>query len=91
MEIKCSQCSAQLEAGAAFCNHCGAPIRCCSSCGAVAGPDTSFCSQCGNQLTTACSSAATSGPLAAGEISMPSENNKKRMVNLQVGRWSPDF
>lgn len=86
MEIKCSQCSAQLEAGAAFCNHCGAPIRCCSSCGAVAGPDTSFCSHCGNQLTTACSSAATSDPLATGEISMPSENNKK--TNGEPTSWT---
>lgn len=49
--IVCPKCGVKNEAGAAFCDHCGAPLtKICPSCGEVNDADSTFCRKCGKGL-----------------------------------------
>ncbi|HEV3312644.1 MAG TPA: zinc-ribbon domain-containing protein [Chloroflexota bacterium] len=53
---KCTNCSADLAAGAKFCPECGTPVAVaskCASCGAELAAGTRFCSECGAATATA--------------------------------------
>jgi class 3 adenylate cyclase/tetratricopeptide (TPR) repeat protein len=51
--MKCSRCQADNDAGARFCEDCGARLEtACPSCGTPATPGKKFCRSCGAALTT---------------------------------------
>ena len=63
--MKCSRCQAENDAGARFCEDCGARLEAPRpSCGTPVTPGKKFCRSCGAALTTA---PAEIGD-AAGEI-----------------------
>lgn len=51
-ETKCVKCGAQLQAGAKFCNECGAKQEAakCSNCQSELKPGAKFCDQCGTKV-----------------------------------------
>jgi predicted amidophosphoribosyltransferase len=50
--MKCSRCQAENDAGARFCEDCGARLEAvCPSCGTVVTPGKKFCRSCGAALT----------------------------------------
>src|SRR2546428_1280579 len=50
--MKCSRCQAQNDAGARFCEDCGARLEAaCPSCGTPVTPGKKFCRSCGAALT----------------------------------------
>ncbi len=52
--MKCSRCQAENDAGARFCEDCGARLEAaCPSCGTPVTPGKKFCRSCGAALTTA--------------------------------------
>jgi class 3 adenylate cyclase/tetratricopeptide (TPR) repeat protein len=52
--MTCPRCEAENEAGARFCEDCGARLEVvCPACGAPATPGKKFCRSCGAALTTA--------------------------------------
>jgi class 3 adenylate cyclase len=52
--MKCSRCQAENDAGARFCEDCGARLEAaCPSCGTPVTPGRKFCRSCGAALTTA--------------------------------------
>ncbi len=51
--MKCPRCQAENDAGARFCEDCGARLEAaCPSCGAPVAPGKKFCRSCGAALTT---------------------------------------
>ena len=47
----CPKCGTQNEAGAAFCDHCGAPLtKTCPHCGEKNDADAKYCRKCGTNL-----------------------------------------
>ena len=49
--VVCPACKTQCDAGAKFCNNCGAPLNhSCPKCGAQVKPGSKFCSECGQPL-----------------------------------------
>src|SRR2546426_845849 len=51
--MKCSRCQAENDAGARFCEDCGARLEAaCPSCGTPVTPGKKFCRSCGAALTT---------------------------------------
>jgi class 3 adenylate cyclase/tetratricopeptide (TPR) repeat protein len=52
--MKCPRCQAENDAGARFCEDCGARLEAaCPSCGTPVTPGKKFCRSCGAALTTA--------------------------------------
>jgi predicted amidophosphoribosyltransferase len=50
--MKCAQCQAENDAGARFCEDCGARLEAaCPSCGALVTSGKKFCRSCGAALT----------------------------------------
>jgi PHP family Zn ribbon phosphoesterase len=50
-KVVCPACKTQCDAGAKFCNNCGAPLNhSCPKCGAQVKPGSKFCSECGQPL-----------------------------------------
>ncbi len=50
-EQSCVECAKPIEAGSAFCRHCGKPQkRSCRQCGTEAAKDAEFCAKCGTKL-----------------------------------------
>jgi predicted amidophosphoribosyltransferase len=51
--MKCPRCQAENDAGARFCEDCGARLEAaCPSCGTPVTPGKKFCRSCGAALTT---------------------------------------
>lgn len=51
MDVKCTQCNANVPEGMAFCGQCGAPVRCiCANYGAQNPAEFRFCGKCGNPI-----------------------------------------
>lgn len=49
--VVCPHCGTKNEAGAAFCDHCGAPLtKKCLSCGEINDVDSTYCRKCGGHL-----------------------------------------
>jgi class 3 adenylate cyclase/tetratricopeptide (TPR) repeat protein len=65
--VICPNCASENEAGAKFCNDCGAPLTAgCPNCGATNKPGARFCNECGTALASGTSPAqAKSSPAAA--------------------------
>ena len=68
---KCSNCGAELNVGAKFCEECGTPVpqtKTCPKCGAQLKPEAKFCSECGYSF------AAKSAPSAKAGVSVGDKN-----------------
>src|SRR5688572_2160305 len=51
--MKCPRCQVENDAGAHFCEDCGARLEvACASCGTPATPGKKFCRSCGAAFTT---------------------------------------
>ncbi len=51
--IRCHKCNTDNDAGANFCDRCGAPLRTsqqCPDCGELNDPDARFCNNCGKEI-----------------------------------------
>ena len=51
--IRCHKCNTDNDAGANFCNRCGASLRKsqeCPACGELNDPDARFCDNCGKEI-----------------------------------------
>lgn len=76
--IRCPQCGAEIQSGAAFCSSCGTPmpkvqpvntddlVR-CEGCGAMVKKGVRFCTSCGKPMVQATVSEPTSTPVAESE------------------------
>ena len=67
----CSNCGAELNVGAKFCEECGTPVpqtKACPKCGAQLKPEAKFCSECGYSF------AAQSAPSAKAGVSVGDKN-----------------
>src|SRR5512143_404380 len=50
--MNCPRCQHENEAGAKFCENCGAPLaRSCANCGAALSAGANFCPECGERAT----------------------------------------
>jgi hypothetical protein len=64
--MKCLRCQAENDAGARFCEDCGARLEAaCPSCGTPVTPGKKFCRSCGAALTTVAARLATMAQPAA--------------------------
>ncbi len=51
--MECLKCDSENEAGAKFCNECGAKLEIhCPQCGKENRPGSKFCNECGHNLTS---------------------------------------
>jgi len=76
--MKCPRCEAQNDAGARFCEDCGARFEAaCPSCGTRVTPGKKFCRSCGAALTT-----EPTGRFAGAESYTPAGSRRCRT------RWS---
>ena len=75
----CSNCAAENDAGAKFCNECGAALSAgCPSCGATNKPGAKFCNECGGALGPA----AATGQLSVAPPSSSEPVAERRLVTV---------
>lgn len=76
--VRCSQCGAEVQVGAAFCSSCGASMPKvqlantddlikCESCGAMVKKGVRFCTACGNPMAQMAASETSSTPIIEDE------------------------
>jgi class 3 adenylate cyclase/tetratricopeptide (TPR) repeat protein len=75
--MKCPRCQAENDAGARFCEDCGARLEAaCPSCGTPVTPGKKFCRSCGAALTT-----APAGRVASAESYTPKHLAEKILTS----------
>jgi hypothetical protein len=75
--MKCPRCQAENDAGAGFCEDCGARLEAaCPSCGTPVTPGKKFCRSCGAALTT-----APAGRFASPESYIPKHLAEKILTS----------
>lgn len=76
--VRCSQCGAEVQVGAAFCSSCGASMPKvqmantddlikCESCGAMVKKGVRFCTACGNPMAHMAASETSGTPIIEDE------------------------
>ncbi len=74
--MKCSSCGFINDAGAGFCENCGAALtRACANCGSPLKPGARFCNKCGTPVTRA--------PISAPAARATEDERRDRLAALQ--------
>jgi len=86
--MRCASCSFENEAGAQFCEECGAKlVRACPSCGREVRPTAKFCPACGAPLTV---QALTPRPRLSCLVSVSSQLHASSSRSTHSGRAGGD-
>jgi len=83
--VICPNCSSVNEAGAKFCNECGASLSSgCPNCGAINKPGARFCNECGTALTAGTGAATPPAGVAQPAAGSPSSTPvaERRLVTI---------
>jgi class 3 adenylate cyclase/tetratricopeptide (TPR) repeat protein len=82
--VICPNCSSENDAGAKFCNDCGASLAAgCPNCGAINKPGAKFCNECGTALSGGSRAQSTAPtPAASGTSSAQVGQAERKLVTV---------